>query len=578
MAINLLNNPIGNTPGSAQNLQTGGATGPSALMRQAAARILNGTEGLSAGDTLQGQLVSKDGSTIELLLGNNTRLTTLLEQDMNLALGQLMSFEVKSNQGGQLMLRPLFANMSNSSTIMNALDAAGIAPSDRSVNMVNELMQNGMSVNKEMLQTVNRELNMYPDADVQDIVMLHKMDIPVNESNVRQMHLYNNNNQWMMENVADSAGELTQVITKVLGEGTDSAKNILAGLKELLPPDTENAEATAGENISAGPETAGTNNLPEGNVIPRDQNGEPIQPGQNMTQVSPDGQVISAQLSASQTDAKPGVQSAAEGVQDKAANNVLQQTENAASGIEPNAKVTDNTAFAINKMNVFDAIEKMDAREFARPEVKAQIKDALTELLKDNFLMNPKDIKEDRFVQKYYERTLQLADGLERLMAENGRSDSGFARSMTGIKENTSFMNQVNDMYNYIQLPLKMNEAQANGDLYVYARKKGRNNMAEDGKLTALLHLSMEHLGNMDIFLELSEGQKLNTRFTLEKEEMIDFIASHIDELNERLKDKGYNVGTTVTHKDGPDKTVIENIVGDRNNILLSTQSFDARA
>ncbi len=59
---------------------------------------------------------------------------------------------------------------------------------------------------------------------------------------------------------------------------------------------------------------------------------------------------------------------------------------------------------------------------------------------------------------------------------------------------------------------------------------------------------------------------------------MIDFIASHIDELNERLQKKGYNVATSVTHKDEPDKSVIEKITGDKNNILLSTQSFDARA
>jgi flagellar hook-length control protein FliK len=149
---------------------------------------------------------------------------------------------------------------------------------------------------------------------------------------------------------------------------------------------------------------------------------------------------------------------------------------------------------------------------------------------------------------------------------------------MANVKENTTFMNHVNDMYNYVQLPLKMNESQANGDLYVYARKKGKNAVNEDGKMTALLHLNMDHLGAMDIFLTLSEGNKLNTKFTLEKEEMIDFIASHIDELNARLQKKGYNAGTVVLKKDEPDKTAIENIVGNKENILLSTQSFDARA
>jgi len=557
MAINLLNNPIGNINQNSQ-ISSGQAAGEtSALMRQAAAAILKEVSGLSAGDTIQGQLVSKDGNSIELLLGDNARLTTMLEQDMNLSLGQLMSFEVKSNQGGQLTLRPLFANMSNSTTIMSALDAAGIAASDTAVEMVDTLMQNGMPINKEMLNTINRELTMYPDADVRDIVMLHKMDIPVNEGNVHQMHLYNNNNQWMMENVSDSASELTSVITDALSDGSEQALNILNGLKELLPPGKESADGSGAmveESLALNKEEMMSSDIKDIPVPGKDGAS-----GNNMTQVSEQtGQTTSVYSQANEQDIK--------------GDNALPE----ASG--RNAGETETEGIKIDKFNIFDKLSEIDKSDLAKPEVRAQIRDAVTELLKDNFLMNPKDIKEEKFVQKYYERTMNLADSLERLMAENGKTDTDFARSMSGMKENTTFMNHINDMYNYVQLPLKMNETQANGDLYVYARKKGRNGGAQDDKLTALLHLSMEHLGNLDVFLSLSEGQKLNTKFTLEKEEMIDFIASHIDELNERLQKKGYNVATSVTHKDEPDKSVIEKITGDKNNILLSTQSFDARA
>lgn len=560
MAINLLNNSIGNLQNGAGTAQTSGAGGPSALMRQAAAEILKEVGGLSAGDTIKGQLVSKDGNTIELLLGNNSRLTTMLEQDMNLSLGQLMSFEVKSNQGGQLTLRPLFANLSNSTTIMSALDAAGIAASDTAVEMVDTLMSNGMPVNKEMLHVINRELSMYPDADVKDIVMLHKMDIPVNEGNVRQMHLYNNNNQWMMENVSDSADQLTDLLKDVMGNGTEQAQNILMGLKEMLPPGDEGeAFVNIQQEASQG----------DGQNALLSEEGVKTADGQ-MTQMSEAGEAA-ASIKNSANDILP---TAENGTQ----NGGVQKADDGHIGKESALSGEKQDGQSVNKFNVFDKLNELDAKELAKPEIRAQVKAAVTELLKDNFLMNPKDIGEEKFVGKYYERTANLAEGIERLMAENGKADSDFARSMTGMRENTTFMNHINDMYNYVQLPLKMNETQANGDLYVYARKNGRNRASEDGNLTALLHLSMEHLGNMDIFLTLSEGQKLNTKFTLEKEEMIDFIASHIDELNVRLQKKGYNVATAITYKDEPDKTVIENITGDKNNILLSTQSFDARA
>ena len=88
----------------------------------------------------------------------------------------------------------------------------------------------------------------------------------------------------------------------------------------------------------------------------------------------------------------------------------------------------------------------------------------------------------------------------------------------------------------------------------------------------------MPTLGNMDVFLSL-EKEKLSTRFCMEKEELIDFIEAHIDQLNERLVKRGYNVQTVVTagNKD-EDKSVIENVMATEPSIpVLTSQSFDAR-
>ena len=119
---------------------------------------------------------------------------------------------------------------------------------------------------------------------------------------------------------------------------------------------------------------------------------------------------------------------------------------------------------------------------------------------------------------------------------------------------------------------------QANGDLYVYAKKRSARGEDSDEPLTALLHLSMETLGNMDIFLKL-QHEKLSTRFCLEREELIDFVEAHIDELNERLIEKGYNIDTTVGKLEDSHKNVIESIKSESPQVtILSTQTFDARA
>ena len=41
------------------------------------------------------------------------------------------------------------------------------------------------------------------------------------------------------------------------------------------------------------------------------------------------------------------------------------------------------------------------------------------------------------------------------------------------IHSNVEFMNQVNQMYTYAQIPLKMSGQHASGELFVYTNKKG---------------------------------------------------------------------------------------------------------
>lgn len=189
--------------------------------------------------------------------------------------------------------------------------------------------------------------------------------------------------------------------------------------------------------------------------------------------------------------------------------------------------------------------------------------------------MKPQEMQSANYVKVFFERLNEQVDKLQNLIKNAGKENSALGKEVNTIKSNIQFMNQINEMYHYVQLPLKMNQEGANGDLYVYKRKQQKT--GEDGKLTALLHLSMPVLGNMDVFLSL-ENQKLSTRFCMEKEEMIDFIEAHIDRLNERLMKRGYQVQTSVTAGNKEEETVIDTIMKTEPALkLFTSQSFDAR-
>lgn len=549
MAIDLLHGKSSNIA-SPNNMQTQSASTNAVVSNQAVRQMLSKLSGLSVGDTLIGTLVNKDGNTLQLLLSDNTLLNTILDKDVNLGMGAQISFEVRNNQNGLLTLRPMFTNLANSTTIMDALGAASVDASDKTIEMVDLLMKNSMPIDKATLQTINRELNLFPDADVKDIVMLHKMGIPVNESSVNQMHMYHGNNQWMLDNVASSADELTGMLTDMISKGDENVGKLLDGLNSMLLPEEASDAQTANEGVGLAGELTGAANAEAMDEVLFTKDASAVHEDES---VAGEGQVA------------------------KEVTNSQSQVNGEENQITEN-KTQAKTLPEINKFNVFEKLATLEKEKLELPETKEMVKAAVRELLKDNFLMKPKDIAKDNYVRDYYDRTSALANDFSKLLTDTGKQSSDFAKSMNNVKEGTTFMNQINELYNYVQLPLKMNDNHANGDLYVYTRKN-RKGGGEDGKLTALLHLSMEHLGNMDIYLTLMEGQKLTTKFTLEKEEMIDFIESHIEELNARLMKKGYNVGTSVVAKSDDSSNTVEKITGKNSeHIILSTQSFDARA
>lgn len=93
----------------------------------------------------------------------------------------------------------------------------------------------------------------------------------------------------------------------------------------------------------------------------------------------------------------------------------------------------------------------------------------------------------------------------------------------------------------------------------------------------------MEHIGPLDVYVQMSKGDHVSTDFYLQDEETIDFIEKHIHLLNERLNQKGYVAQSTVSlQKNTKEKSVIAHMMEKKSmslrTKLLSTNSFDMLA
>ncbi len=569
---------------------------------------------LKTGDTFQGEITSVNGEDVQIQLANGQYLAAKLARDVQVALGQVMNLQVQSNKDNRVVLKPVYDGNSQMLRVGEAaLRAANMAVNEKNLQLVAKLIENGMSIDKNTLMTYNRLALQNSNIDLSNIIKLNKLQLPVTQENARQLENYQNLEHKILDGVKSAADELVKTFESLLGEGTplsnvpagalqngakfmEQALTLLGGENdpESAAVKTQPGEAgtTAGAVNGEASEQAGTASAEKtadmGNVamqqegvkiirgdLPKDAQGIPSDKIQE--QLQQEGQT--------QTTSADSAQKNAEGESFKELLNLIKG--------EKSENVPDKIIqyMSSGKAQFKDIRQFLLDTEFGKsltPEQKAKIfhSDPFKSLLKDwlqkQWTLTPEELFKDGKVEEFYQKLLRESSQLTKLMNEAMQSgaqsaNAPQAKAMGNIAENVEFINQMNQMLNYVQLPLKLGNSQAHGDLYVYTNKK---HMARgDGMLTAFLHLDMDYLGSLDvsIALQTQKGQ-ITTKFYLD-EDSIALVEEHIGELSARLEKKGYRCKNMILEKD-EDKTVLEHVEEQvaAGSAVIGYQTFDTRA
>ncbi len=208
---------------------------------------------------------------------------------------------------------------------------------------------------------------------------------------------------------------------------------------------------------------------------------------------------------------------------------------------------------------------------FHSEEYKGLLKQAMAE----QWMLTPEKLKEEGAVKEFYQRLSSQMSELQQTLAQAGKEGSVLARSAQSVQSNLEFMNQMNQMYTYVQLPMKLQNQDAHSELYVYTNKK--NLRQKEGELTALLHLDMDNLGSTDIFVKLL-GSSVQTEFYFEDEFSCRLISGYAGELVERLQEKGYSCEVKVENRKKKQDFVQDFLERENPPGRLQRYSFDVKA
>ena len=167
----------------------------------------------------------------------------------------------------------------------------------------------------------------------------------------------------------------------------------------------------------------------------------------------------------------------------------------------------------------------------------------LESVMEEQWLLGPEDVKSKDKVSDLYAKLERQMGQIEKVLKATGNTDSLLSQTTQQIRGNMEFMHEVNQIYNYIQLPLKFENQNANGDLYVYTNKKKPRD--PDGELSAFLHLDMEHLGSTDVIVKM-KNKAVSTDFTFDNDTSFSLVQKYLPILEEKLRAKGYSCNATV--------------------------------
>lgn len=543
---------------------------------------------LTKGNIFEGTVSSMKNGRVTLALSNGQQLSARMEGKVPLSIGQSMFFQVKSNDGTQIAIRPFVVDGNGVNyTLMTALNVAGLAVDADHLSMVNRMMQEQMPIDRNSLQQMARLVSANPDIDVQTLVQLKKLGIPITPENAAQFENYLDDKQAITDQMEHFIDELPQAlqgedlpVDQMRGMG----EKILSVISENLPDVPEQAAFSvvtadaAGEILSednlmqqetiedtAVSNTAGTEaGQTEGTTqMVLDENGQPVETS---------GVPVEELPVANQTPHTLGAV-------------LSEEQRNNLNALLGKVLGTDSTSYTKDS-GVVEVLKDLQqilkdplpvereslGRLFASNEFQSLVKDTMEQ----QWMLTPEDLKEPDKIGKLYEKMEGQLTRLTEAMKASGQENANVTQLAADVRSNIEFMNQVNQAYTYVQIPLKMSGQNASGQLYVYTNKKA---LAEgDKELTAFLHLDMDHLGSTDVSVKML-NHKVNTKFYLENDGAYELLMANIPILEEKLAKKGYQCSVTVENEAKHVNFVEDFLKKDQPSAgQLHRYSFDMRA
>lgn len=513
-------------------------------------KLVSSLNEMSKGMIFEGTVSSVRGNQVKLALSNGQQILARLAGKFSFEQGQSVFFQVKNNDGGTIEIKPYTVDGEGANlTLMDALKAAGLSVDGINLSMVNKMMEEHMPIDKTSLNQMYQLVQDNKDINVTTLVELKRLGIEINQVNAAQFENYANDKQAItiaMDSLIDELPNALSAEDLSMYKLVTQARDILNIVTEGLPE-----EAFISSEAS---------DMSQYETIMRDNQSAPVvkkhfniaELFESLNSVSGESQDIHTTQKINNTPATDTIllqenETKSNTIGFLLSDKQIEELNEQVRMLLPNLQENNISLYSEDSsvVGILNDINSMLENTPANADTLRHLfsgeafKLMLKEALEQQWMIKPGDLeKNPKKLDGLYDKIEKQITNMEIILKTSGVVNPKAEALADNIRGNIEFMNQINEAYTYVQVPLKMNEKNASGQLYVYTNKKSMSN--PDKELSAFLHLDLEHLGGTDVSIKMLH-RKVTTNFYLDSDESYALVKQFLPVLEKRLQDKGYN-------------------------------------
>lgn len=598
---------------------------------------LSNTQTLIKGQIIKAEVIDLRGKDIKIQLNNSDIISGKINSDVPLSIGEQVTFQVEDASLTSISLKVMADNRLSSQSIIvdKALEDANLPKTEKSIQLVQELLNNQMSIDKESLQKLYQQSITFKNASIQTLVLMNKYGIELNDINTTQFEAYQNFEHRLIYGSDALLNTILDVLSQTSNEVATKLNQLLLGISTrpfsspfaMVMNEYSQRSASMARDETAtfihNPMNQGNTNemstpfinqeildshfayeeLNQSNIKDSLLYRESLQPNEERSLSSREPLQPNIGLSLSSRESlQSNVEHAINLGMDSnlystltvdsssmSISNLLNDAEkNALIHVLPSEiqnvlaeKFKDSSYTTLEVASIIndhiDSFNSVQLQALLKTPVYHSI---LKEAIMSQWTLTPKTLKNLTSIDKFYEQLeadfKELADFFNTTTKESfEHSFENASKQAKNLQENIDFMKTLNQLFPYVQLPMKLSNQNVHSELYVYKRKKEANQ--ESNNVSVLLHLDMEQLGPLDIHLDLLKT-KINTKIYTESKDSKFLFDANIGLLKSALEKKGYSFTYEII-KRVKDTDLVQEIKKNSDPIIgMKRYSFDIRA